>query len=68
MAEGTGKRRISLRGREKELEALWSGGLNDGQIARRVGCTASAIQHWRRRNDLPGNCERGRPREEWAAL
>ena len=59
------KRRTSLRGREEELTALWNGGLSDGQIAGRVGCTAGAVQHWRRRNDLPRNWERGRPRGEW---
>lgn len=58
------KRRVSLRGRERELTDMWNDGLNDGQIARRVGCTADAVQHWRRRNELPRNCERGRPRED----
>lgn len=60
------KRRTSLRGREEELTTLWNCGLSDGQIAGRVGCTAGAVQHWRRRNDLPRNWERGRPRGEWA--
>lgn len=49
-----------LYNREEELMELWKAGKNDCRIADEMGCTASAIWQWRRRNDLPKNAERGR--------
>ncbi len=51
----------SLRGKEALLTELWENGLNDCEIARKLGCSDSAVFQWRRRKGLPRNCERGRP-------
>lgn len=56
---GQGKTR-KLCGLQDKLMDLWWAGKNDCRIAYEVGCTASAIWQWRRKNGLPKNTERGR--------
>ena len=58
------KPRVSLRGLNGTLMALWNDGLNDCQIAREIGCPPGAVLQWRRRNELPRNSERGQPAYE----
>ncbi len=44
-------------GKEKaeKAEKLWFNGLMDSQIADELGCSASSIYKWRKKNHLPSN-------------
>ena len=44
---------------DKYKMALYKQGLNDGQIAKAVGCSRSGIWHWRKINNLPANAGQG---------
>lgn len=57
------RRRTDLRRHERAIRGMWEEGLNDCQIARRVGCSSVAIRSWRLRNRLHRNCRPGRPEE-----
>ena len=60
-----------LRGRPKTVEdyiaeELYAAGLSDADIARRVGVDTRTIWSWRKKNNLPPNAKRGRPRKDVA--
>ena len=60
-----------LRGRPKQVddylaEQLYAAGLNDKQIAERLGVNHSSIYDWRNKYNLPPNARRGRPRKQVA--
>ncbi len=44
-------------GKEKadKAERLWFAGLMDSQIAKEIGCHASNVYKWRKKNHLPSN-------------
>lgn len=57
-----------LRGRPKTMDdslawQLYGDGLNDHQIADRLGVNAGTVWEWRKNNNLPPNAKRGRPRK-----
>ena len=60
-----------LRGRPKTVddglgEELYAAGLNDPDIAQRLGVDTRTVWTWRRKNNLPPNAKRGRPRKSVA--
>lgn len=57
-----------LRGRPKTVDdylagELYSAGLSDADIANRLRVNSRTIWTWRRKNNLPPNTKRGRPRK-----
>jgi hypothetical protein len=48
----------------KKFKPLYDKGLNDGEIARKLDCTRSAVCQWRSRNDLPSNYTHGTVRDK----
>lgn len=60
-----------LRGRPKTMDdslawKLYGDGLNDPDIAQQLGVDPSTIWTWRKKNNLPPNAKRGRPRKDVA--
>ena len=45
---------------DHELMSLYKDGLNDSQIAKTLGVSATAIKHWRIKNGLDGNWKHGK--------
>ena len=57
-----------LRGCPKKMDdylagQLYGAGINDHQIADRLGVNAGTVWEWRKNNNLPPNAKRGRPRK-----
>ena len=57
-----------LRGRPKTMDdslawQLYGDGLNDPDIAQQLGVDPRTIWTWRKKNNLPPNAKRGRPRK-----
>ena len=66
-SENTGE----LRGRPKVLDdyladTLYAAGLSDPDMAKRLGVDTRTVWTWRKKNNLPPNAKRGRPRKEVA--
>lgn len=40
---------------QQKIRKMYFEGLNDTEIARRVGCVSSTVRLWRKRHDLPPN-------------
>lgn len=59
--EREGRRRMALRRYHAAMLEMWYDGLNDCQIARRIGCSSGAVWKWRRRHRLERNCDPCRP-------
>lgn len=60
-----------LRGHPKKMDdylagQLYGAGINDRQIADRLGVNAGTVWEWRKNNNLPPNAKRGRPRKDVA--
>lgn|GEM_PF-1695043 len=53
-------RKRTLWDKQEELLTLYKQGLNDFEIAEKIGVTNNAIYYWRKQNDLPANVGRGR--------
>lgn len=57
-----------LRGRPKTVDdylagELYAAGLSDSDIAQQIGVDHRTIYTWRKKNNLPSNVQRGRPRK-----
>ena len=66
-SENTGE----LRGRPKVLDdyladKLYAAGLSDPDMAKRLGVDTRTVWTWRKKNNIPPNAKRGRPRKEVA--
>lgn len=60
-----------LRGRPKMVddylaEQLYAAGLSDPDIAKQLGVDPGTVWTWRKRNGIPANVRRGRPRKDVA--